>query len=166
MKPGAQAKLEESLAAGVGELAVWIGCRVTAVLLRFDATVVQFRTDDLPLARVEAAKHGRFVVTLGTILFSVAAIPRGDANFLPSVALVVTRLASATARLYQHLQICLHRPLAPVLLCPTLVVAGVRLDDGVDDEGAGAAGTLLGEAVSLRSRLHLVVGKVPVIMTL
>merc|ERR1719460_3154761 len=117
-QPGAQAELEESLAAGVGELAVGVRRRVAAVLLRLDATVVQFGADDLSLARVVPAKLIRFVVTLGAVLLSVAAVSRCDADFLPPRALVVTGLTSTTSRFYQHLQLRLHRPLAPVLLGP------------------------------------------------
>lgn len=131
--------------------------------MRLNATVVQFGADNLSLARVVPAKQGRLIVTLRAVVLSVAPIPRCDANFLSSTALIVAGLTSATTRFYQHLQLRFDRSLAPVLFCPTLVVAGVRLNHRVDDEGAGAAGTLLWKLISLGSRLHSVVGKVPAI---
>ena len=61
-----------------------------------------------------------------------------------------------------HLQLGLHRPLPPVLLGPALVVAGVRLNHRVDHQvAAGAARILSGQLVSLSSRSHAVVRKVP-----
>ena len=61
-----------------------------------------------------------------------------------------------------HLQLGLHRPLSPVLLGPALVVAGVRLNHRVDHQvAAGAARILSGQLVSLSSRSHAVVRKVP-----
>ena len=96
-------------------------------------------------------------------MLSVAPIPRRDANLLSSTALIVAGLTSAPTRFYQHLQLRLDRPLAPVLLCPTLVVAGVRLNHRVDDQGAGAAGALLWKLVSGGSRLHSVVWQVPAV---
>ena len=65
-----------------------------------------------------------------------------------------------------HLQLGLHRPLPPVLLGPALVVAGVRLDHRVDHQvAAGAARILSGQLVSLSSRSHAVVRKVPELLS-
>ena len=64
-----------------------------------------------------------------------------------------------------HLQLGLHRPLPPVLLGPALVVAGVGLDHRVDHQvAAGAARILSGQLVSLSSRSHKVVRKVPIVV--
>ena len=61
-----------------------------------------------------------------------------------------------------HLQLGLHRPLSPVLLRPALVVASIRFNHRVDHQvAAGAARILSGQLVSLSSRSHAVVRKVP-----
>ena len=55
IQPCPQAELKEGLTTGVGELTVWIGRWVATVFLWLDTPVVQFGTDDLPLARVVPA---------------------------------------------------------------------------------------------------------------
>ena len=104
IQPCPQAELEEGLTAGVGELAVRVCCWVATVLLWLDTPVVQFRADDLPLARVVPAVLVRLVIAVGTILSSVATVTSRDADLLLTLALEVARLARAALGLDQHLQ--------------------------------------------------------------
>ena len=104
LQPCPQAELEEGLTAGVGELAVWVCRWVATVLLWLDTPVVQFRADDLPLARVVPAVLVRLVVAVWAILSSVATVTSRNADLLLTLALEVARLACTALGLDQHLQ--------------------------------------------------------------
>ena len=104
LQPCPQAELEEGLTAGVGELAVRVCCWVATVLLWLDTPVVQFRADDLPLARVVPAVLVRLVVAVWAILSSVATVTSRNADLLLTLALEVARLACTALGLDQHLQ--------------------------------------------------------------
>ena len=146
--------------------------RVTAVLSGVDTPEVKLRADDLPLARLRPAEHGRLVVTSGAVHPAVTAVPEhhsqrcvgvgllspgGDTIlllFVPALALVLARLTVPTPGLYQHLQDIFH--LLPgatgSLAGPALVVARVGLYHGGNNQGGAPLPSDLLEPSGVRGR--------------
>ena len=134
---------ETSNSAKIKRSSLFTSLRVAAVLGGVDTSEVQLWTDDLSFAGLRATVDWRLVISQRTVHLTVTPVPGGDAVlFVLTLTLVLPGLTVPTSRLYQHLQDVLDLLAGAGLVSgPALVVTGVGLDHGRDDQGGAPEAT-------------------------